>query len=118
VLPDGQKGELVFTSLTKQAMPVIRYRTRDLTRLQPGTARPMRRMERITGRTDDRRSASSITVRRASPGPVAPVASARSPDVAGVADAIGGPGRPPRPRAVVLVPADGRPPPPAQLHRD
>jgi phenylacetate-CoA ligase len=53
VLPDGEKGELVFTSLTKQAMPVVRYRTRDLTRLLPGTARTMRRMERITGRTDD-----------------------------------------------------------------
>ncbi|MDF5753576.1 phenylacetate--CoA ligase PaaK [Spongiactinospora sp. TRM90649] len=53
VLPDGEEGELVFTSLTKQAMPVIRYRTRDLTRLLPGTARPMRRMARITGRTDD-----------------------------------------------------------------
>src|SRR3954464_6514358 len=54
VLPDGEEGELVFTSLTKQAMPVIRYRTRDLTRLLPGTARAgMRRMERITGRTDD-----------------------------------------------------------------
>jgi len=53
VLPDGEKGELVFTSLTKEAMPVIRYRTRDLTRLLPGTARPMRRMERITGRSDD-----------------------------------------------------------------
>jgi phenylacetate-CoA ligase len=54
VLPDGEEGELVLTSLTKQAMPVIRYRTRDLTRLLPGTARPgMRRMERITGRTDD-----------------------------------------------------------------
>jgi phenylacetate-CoA ligase len=53
VLPDGQVGELVFTSLTKQAMPVIRYRTRDLTRLLPGTARPMRRIEKITGRTDD-----------------------------------------------------------------
>ena len=52
-LPDGEKGELVFTSLTKEAMPVIRYRTRDLTRLLPGTARPMRRMERITGRSDD-----------------------------------------------------------------
>src|SRR3984957_15455772 len=50
VLPDG---ELVFTSLTKQAMPVIRYRTRDLTRLLPGTARTMRRIEKITGRTDD-----------------------------------------------------------------
>lgn len=52
-VPDGELGELVFTSLTKQAMPVIRYRTRDLTRLLPGTARPMRRMERISGRTDD-----------------------------------------------------------------
>jgi phenylacetate-CoA ligase len=52
-LPDGQPGELVFTSLTKQAMPVIRYRTRDLTRLLPGTARPMRRMEKVAGRTDD-----------------------------------------------------------------
>jgi len=52
-LPDGQLGELVFTSLTKQAMPVIRYRTGDLTRLLPGTARTMRRMEKITGRTDD-----------------------------------------------------------------
>src|ERR1700754_1023650 len=53
VLPDGEKGELVFTSLTKEAMPVIRYRTRDLTRLLPGTARSMRRMEKITGRSDD-----------------------------------------------------------------
>jgi len=53
VLPDGEKGELVFTSLTKQAMPIIRYRTRDLTRLLPGTARTMRRIEKITGRTDD-----------------------------------------------------------------
>jgi len=53
VLPDGQEGELVLTSLTKQAMPVIRYRTRDLTRLLPGTARSMRRIEKITGRTDD-----------------------------------------------------------------
>jgi phenylacetate-CoA ligase len=53
VLPDGERGELVFTSLTKQAMPVIRYRTRDLTRLLPGTARTMRRIEKITGRTDD-----------------------------------------------------------------
>ena len=52
-LPDGEEGELVFTSLTKQAMPVIRYRTRDLTRLLPGTARTMRRMQKITGRTDD-----------------------------------------------------------------
>ncbi|OYV33421.1 MAG: hypothetical protein B7Z80_24105 [Rhodospirillales bacterium 20-64-7] len=54
VLPDGEKGELVFTSLTKEAFPVIRYRTRDLTRLLPGSARPgMRRMEKITGRSDD-----------------------------------------------------------------
>jgi phenylacetate-CoA ligase len=54
VLSDGEEGELVFTSLTKEAMPVIRYRTRDLTRLLPGTARPgMRRMQKITGRTDD-----------------------------------------------------------------
>jgi phenylacetate-CoA ligase len=52
-LPDGQKGELVFTSLTKEGMPVIRYRTRDLTRLLPGTVRSMRRMEKITGRSDD-----------------------------------------------------------------
>jgi len=49
----GERGELVFTSLTKEAMPVIRYRTRDLTRLLPGTARSMRRIERITGRSDD-----------------------------------------------------------------
>jgi phenylacetate-CoA ligase len=53
VLPEGARGELVFTSLTKEAMPVIRYRTRDLTRLLPGTARTMRRIEKITGRTDD-----------------------------------------------------------------
>jgi phenylacetate-CoA ligase len=54
VLPDGQEGELVFTSLTKQAMPVVRYRTRDLTTLLPGTAFPQfRRMAKITGRTDD-----------------------------------------------------------------
>ncbi len=53
VLPDGEQGELVFTSLTKEALPVIRYRTRDLTRLLPGTARTMRRMEKITGRADD-----------------------------------------------------------------
>jgi phenylacetate-CoA ligase len=52
-LPDGERGELVFTALTKEAMPVIRYRTRDLTRLLPGTARSMRRMEKITGRSDD-----------------------------------------------------------------
>ncbi len=53
VLPDGEEGELVITSLTKQALPVIRYRTRDITRLLPGTARTMRRLERITGRSDD-----------------------------------------------------------------
>ena len=54
VLPDGETGELVFTSLTKKAMPVIRYRTRDISRLLPGTARPgMRRMQRISGRNDD-----------------------------------------------------------------
>ncbi|MGH1483527.1 MAG: phenylacetate--CoA ligase PaaK [Geminicoccales bacterium] len=53
VLPDGERGELVFTSLTKEALPIIRYRTRDLTRLLPGTARSMRRMEKITGRSDD-----------------------------------------------------------------
>jgi phenylacetate-CoA ligase len=53
VLPDGEVGELVFTTLTKEAMPVIRYRTRDLTRLLPGTARTMRRMEKVTGRSDD-----------------------------------------------------------------
>jgi len=53
VLPDGEMGELVFTSLSKEAMPVIRYRTRDLTRLLPGTARSMRRMEKVTGRSDD-----------------------------------------------------------------
>ena len=53
VLPDGEEGELVFTSLSKEAMPVIRYRTRDLTRLLPGTARTMRRMDKITGRSDD-----------------------------------------------------------------
>lgn len=53
VLPDGAQGELVFTSLTKEAMPVIRYRTRDLTRLLPGQGRAMRRMDRIRARTDD-----------------------------------------------------------------
>jgi phenylacetate-CoA ligase len=54
VLPDGEDGELVFTSLTKQAMPVVRYRTRDLTRLLPGTAFPaFRRMQKVTGRSDD-----------------------------------------------------------------
>ena len=53
VLPDGEVGELVFTSLTKEAMPVVRYRTRDLSRLLPGTARSFRRMEKIIGRSDD-----------------------------------------------------------------
>ncbi len=53
VLPDGEMGELVFTSLTKEAFPIIRYRTRDLTRLLSGTARSMRRMEKVTGRSDD-----------------------------------------------------------------
>ena len=53
VLPDGERGELVFTSLTKEATPIIRYRTRDLTRLLPGTARSMRRMDKVTGRSDD-----------------------------------------------------------------
>ncbi len=53
VLPDGELGELVFTSLSKEALPIIRYRTRDLTRLLPSTARAMRRMEKITGRSDD-----------------------------------------------------------------
>ena len=53
VLPDGEEGELVFTTLTKEAMPMIRYRCRDITRLLPGTARSMRRMEKITGRSDD-----------------------------------------------------------------
>jgi phenylacetate-CoA ligase len=52
-LADGEHGELVLTSLTKEAMPIIRYRTRDLTRLLPGTARVMRRMEKISGRSDD-----------------------------------------------------------------
>ncbi len=53
LVADGDIGELVFTSLTKEALPIIRYRTRDLTRLLPGTARTMRRMEKITGRSDD-----------------------------------------------------------------
>jgi len=53
VLPDGERGELVFTTLTKEGLPVIRYRTRDLTRLLPGTARTHRRMEKVTGRSDD-----------------------------------------------------------------
>lgn len=53
VLPDGEVGELVLTSLTKEALPIIRYRTRDLTRLLPGTARSMRRIEKLMGRTDD-----------------------------------------------------------------
>ena len=53
VLPDGEEGELVFTTLTKEGMPIVRYRTRDLTRLLPGTARSMRRIAKITGRSDD-----------------------------------------------------------------
>ena len=53
MLPDGEEGELVFTTLTKEALPVIRYRTRDLTRLLPPTARAMRRMGKIVGRSDD-----------------------------------------------------------------
>ena len=53
VLDDGEYGELVLTSLTKEAMPIVRYRTRDLTRLLPGTARAVRRIEKITGRSDD-----------------------------------------------------------------
>lgn len=53
LVEDGEQGELVFTSLTKEAFPIIRYRTRDLTRLLPGTARSMRRMEKVTGRSDD-----------------------------------------------------------------
>jgi phenylacetate-CoA ligase len=53
VLPDGSEGELVFTTLTKEALPIIRYRTRDLTRLLPPTARSMRRMGKIVGRSDD-----------------------------------------------------------------
>ena len=53
VVSEGEFGELVFTSLTKEAFPIIRYRTRDLTRLLPGTARSMRRMEKVTGRSDD-----------------------------------------------------------------
>jgi phenylacetate-CoA ligase len=52
-VPDGEMGELVFTTLTKEGLPIIRYRTRDLTRLLPGTARSMRRMDKITGRSDD-----------------------------------------------------------------
>lgn len=53
VLPDGDMGELVFTTLTKEGLPMVRYRTRDLTRILPGTARSMRRIEKITGRSDD-----------------------------------------------------------------
>ncbi|STJ44477.1 phenylacetyl-CoA ligase [Escherichia coli] len=52
-LADGEHGELLFTTLTKEALPVIRYRTRDLNRLLPGTARTMRRMDRISGRSDE-----------------------------------------------------------------
>jgi phenylacetate-CoA ligase len=62
VLADGEEGELVFTSLTKEAMPVIRYRTRDLTRLLPGSATTMRRMAKISGRTDDMLSVRGINV--------------------------------------------------------
>ena len=62
VLPDGEIGELVFTSLTKEALPIVRYRTRDLTRLLPGTARSMRRMEKVTGRTDDMISLRGVNV--------------------------------------------------------
>jgi phenylacetate-CoA ligase len=61
-LPDGELGELVFTSLTKEAMPIVRYRTRDRTRLLPGTARSMRRMEKVTGRTDDMISLRGVNV--------------------------------------------------------
>ena len=53
MLPDGEMGELVLTTLTREACPVIRYRTRDLTRLLPGTARSMRRMQKVAGRSDD-----------------------------------------------------------------
>lgn len=53
MLPDGELGELVFTTITKEGMPIIRYRTRDLTRLLPGSVRTMRRMEKIVGRSDD-----------------------------------------------------------------
>ena len=62
VLPDGEEGELVFTSLTKEALPIIRYRTRDLTRLLPPTARSMRRMGRISGRSDDMRILRGVNV--------------------------------------------------------
>jgi phenylacetate-CoA ligase len=62
VLPDGEFGELVFTSLTKEALPIIRYRTRDLTRLLPGTARTMRRMEKVTGRSDDMMTLRGVNV--------------------------------------------------------
>jgi phenylacetate-CoA ligase len=61
-LPDGEIGELVFTSLTKEAMPIVRYRTRDRTRLLPGTARTMRRMEKVAGRTDDMISLRGVNV--------------------------------------------------------
>src|SRR5262249_27205740 len=53
IMADGEVGELVFTTVTKEAMPIVRYRTRDLSRLLPGTARSMRRMEKVTGRSDD-----------------------------------------------------------------
>jgi phenylacetate-CoA ligase len=61
-VPDGQPGELVLTTLTKEAMPVIRFRTRDLTRLLPGTARTLRRVEKMAGRTDDMLIIRGVTV--------------------------------------------------------
>jgi phenylacetate-CoA ligase len=62
VVADGEQGELVFTSLTKEAMPVIRYRTRDLTRLLPGSVTAMRRMAKISGRTDDMLTVRGVNV--------------------------------------------------------
>jgi len=62
VLADGEAGELVFTTLTKEAMPIVRYRTRDLSRLLPGTARSMRRMEKVTGRSDDMMTVRGVNV--------------------------------------------------------
>ena len=64
VLPDGEVGELVFTTLTKEAMPIVRYRTRDLSRLLPGTARSMRRMEKVAGRSDDMKAGSTPRSKR------------------------------------------------------
>ena len=61
-LADGEEGELVLTSLTKEALPIIRYRTRDLTRLLPPTTRPMRRMQRVKGRSDDMLSIRGVNV--------------------------------------------------------